>query len=314
MKPSRFCFAIALVMLLSVACRKTVDVNNVQTLIQTGAELHAVDASGDTIVAVGGARFDYGSIFVSYDAGQNWQRFDSISIKALYAVQMVTPTRFIATGFEGKLFESSDAGQTWQFTQLHWNNIRAVHANDTAMWMCGGKGLDNGFVTRHTNPSSPNDYALDTFQHELRSLLRTPDSTLYCGGYGIVMRSHDEGITWQPTSAESDFFIGLVFVNGTLYAAGMNGTVLESTDGGDTWEHVKRGNNPVNVKTLWNAFAADDEGLLLVGENGKCFFSNGGKWQRLDLGTAEDFTGIAIATDAYVLTTRQGSMLRFPRL
>jgi hypothetical protein len=90
--------------------------------------------------------------------------------------------------------------------------------------------------------------------------------------------------------------------------------VLGSVNEGDAWEHVKRGNSPVNVGSLWNAFAADDEGLVLCGENGKCFFSNGGSWQRLDLGTAEDFTGIAIAADAYILTTRQGTVFRFPKL
>ena len=305
-------FALLLLSLL-FACRKTTDVNDVQTLIETNTELHAVAARGDTIVAVGGARFDYGSIFVSHDRGQNWLRFDSISTKALYAVQIVTPTRFLAAGFDGKFFESTNAGQTWQFTQLHWENIRGVLANGSAMWMCGGKGLDKGFITHHTNPLEPNLYQLDSIQNEMRCFAQTPDGTLFAGGYGIVLKSND-GITWHPTSAESDFFVGLAYANEKLYAAGMNGTVLESPNNGDSWEHTKRGNSPFSIGTLCNAFAADDDGLVLCGDNGKCFFSNGGSWRRLDLNTAEDFTGIAIAASAYVVTTREGSVLSFPKM
>ena len=77
---NRVSFFIAVFLLtMFAAFRKTVDVSNVKPLVETNTELHAVAARGDTIVAVGGSRFHYGSIFVSHDAGQNWLRFDSIS-------------------------------------------------------------------------------------------------------------------------------------------------------------------------------------------------------------------------------------------
>lgn len=294
------------------SCKKTVDVSKVETLYETGVELDAIDVRGDSIVIVGGSRYDFGSLFISYDS-QNWIRFDSLSEKALYAVDWFAPSRLIAVGYDGKFFKSEDYGQSFSLSQLMWENIRAVKSNGSTAWLCGGKGLNKGFITRIDDINSPNIFTLDTFENELRCFVKTSDGSLYCGGYGIVLKSTDNGITWNATSAEGDFFIGLVEVKNALYAGGMNGTVLKSSDGGVSWEHVKRGNNPLSVGVLFNAFDGNENGLVLAGENGNAFRYNveNDKWERLDIGTNDDITGIKLLEQTVYACTRQGRVISF---
>jgi photosystem II stability/assembly factor-like uncharacterized protein len=294
------------------ACKKTVDVSNVETLYETGVEFDAIDVRGDSIVVVGGSRYDFGSLFISYDS-QNWSKFDSLSSKALYDVDWFAPSRLITVGYDGKFFKSEDFGQNFLLSQLMWENIRAVEANDNKAWLCGGKGLNKGFITRIDDINIPSSYTQDTLQNEMRCFVKTSDGALYAGGYGIILKSTDNGITWNATSAEGDFFIGLVELNGALYAGGINGTVLKSNDAGATWEHVKRGNNPLNVGVLFNAFDGNENGLVLAGENGNAFRYNFGtdKWERLDLNTDDDITGLKIRDQVVYGCTRQGRVIKF---
>lgn len=306
--------SVALILLIVIsACKKKVEPEAVDTILDCGVELHAIDAlSDDTILTVGGDRYFYGRAYITYDGGMTWNYFDTLSEKALYACKCVNTNRFIAAGLDGKYFESNDAGHNWVFSQLFfWKPVRAIESYNNYTWLAGGDGLKTGFVT-HDNGFGLSQLQRDTVQNEMRSLLFVDSGNLFAAGYGLVTKSSDLGNTWQPTSAEGDFFIGLVNVNGKIYAGGMNGTVLESDNYGSTWSHVKHGNNPAQLGTIWNAFDGNENGLVIAGENGKINWYDlvDEKWFKLDANIDDDITGVKMIGNKIYCSTRQGHVLR----
>ena len=93
----------------------------------------------------------------------------------------------------------------------------------------------------------------------------------------------------------------------------MNGTVLESSDNGNSWTHLKHGNSPTQLNTLWNAMDLNDDGIILVGENGKVLWYNFNdeKFRKLDIGTDDDLTSVKISYQVVYACTRQGHMIKF---
>ena len=300
-------------LLLALGCKKKIETQTAEALLETNVELHTIDARNlDTIVAAGGSRYDHGQIFTTHNGGQTWHEQQPASDKAFYSIRFVTPQRVIAGGYFGRYFQSPDAGLFWEDAQLSvWRTIRDIAGHGNYVWLAGGDGLRTGFVTHDNAQGTPYNIIPDTFQNEFRSLLHTTDF-IYAAGYGLVLRSSDLGNTWQPTSAEGDFFIGMAFVNGTLYVAGMNGKVLASKNHGDDWTHLKRGNSPTQLNTLYNAFGGNENGLVLAGENGKIMWFDIAqeKWYKLDAGTDDDITGLKMLDDVFVCSTRQGRVLK----
>jgi len=135
---------------------------------------------------------------------------------------------------------------------------------------------------------------------------------VYAAGYGLILRSGDSGNTWQPTAAQGDFFIGLAKANGKIYAAGLNGTVIESDNDGVSWSHVKRGNNPAKLNTIWNAFDGNANGLVIAGENGKInwYDFTDDRWFRVDANTDDDIAGVRLLDKTVLCCTSQGNVLR----
>jgi len=60
------------------------------------------------------------------------------------------------------------------------------------------------------------------------------------GAFGTLMRSSDQGQSWEDFSLYEDFTLtAMAFANGTTgYAVGEFGTVVKTLDGGETWEMI----------------------------------------------------------------------------
>lgn len=302
-----------IVLIVVSACRKKIEPTSVDTILDCGIELQAIDVSGDSIIVCGGDRYTDGSLLVTHDGGVSWNQFDHLAEKAFYAAHWVNANRVIAAGFEGVMVESNNGGESWNYSYLNlWRAIRGIETLNNYTWLCGGGALNDGYVITDTDIGTPTSYfKRDSLGNEMRSLLLANDK-LYCAGYGLILRSTDFGMTWEPTSAEGDFFIGLCFVNGKLYTGGMNGTVLESENDGATWSHVKRGNNPAALGTLWNAFDGNENGLVIAAANGKVNwydFANE-KWYSVDADIDEDITGLKLRDKTVYCCTRGGHVFR----
>lgn len=155
--------------------------------------------AGDTVVAVG----ERGTILRSTDRAQTWQAAAAPTHATLTGVSFAADGRHgWAVGHDALILGSSDGGATWarQFQ---------------------GENLQDSFL---------DVLALDATR------------AIAVGAYGLFISTTDGGRTWERRSAAAgDFHLNRISrgPTGTLYLAGESGTLLRSTDAGQTWTAIR---------------------------------------------------------------------------
>lgn len=139
------------------------------------------------------------------------------------------------------------------------------------------------------------------------------------GNDGIVLYSHDAGVTWQESQAvpRSDIANKLNRVrtskDGFAIATGEMGAVLASHDFGETWQRLRE-----EEDVAWNDVAILDDGqLVLVGEFGRVLVGHieSQEWLEIDSNQASSlmsvyfrdaFNGVAVGLEGLMLETQDG--------
>ena len=131
---------------------------------------------------------------------------------------------------------------------------------------------------------------------------------LFGGGPGEVVRSTDNGISWNLTSFQGSGVEALAVIGTELFAGGPDYGVFKSTDSGTSWTSAKNGiGNPyvhafASIST--NIFAGSDGGVLLSSNYGT-------NWNDANIGM-ESSTAFAFAVNASQLFagTHNGKVFR----
>jgi hypothetical protein len=155
-------------------------------------------------------------------------------------------------------------------------------------WGLRERSADGGPFVTCRNPSTGNDHSPDL----LRDVSYAGGVFIAVGGdmNAMVMRSLD-AVHWQEdlhsktgcTSACNDWMGAVAYQDGTWLAAGGNGAVMRSTDGGLNWTGVKPKPTPTAVRHM----AAGSGRFVAGGDKGAVFVSadKGDNWTRFDLWT-----------------------------
>lgn len=151
------------------------------------------------------------AILVSQDRGASWKSATlteaaSISLRPgrLLDVWGDGAGLVLAAGEGGRLLRSTDGGQT--FTGIRTKTraplLRVWGDGQGALFAVGGE-----------------------------------DCATTPGGQGVILRSLDQGTTWEDTTVDAKLH-AIHGAGGTLYAVGAHATVMRSTNQGKTWERV----------------------------------------------------------------------------
>jgi photosystem II stability/assembly factor-like uncharacterized protein len=221
---------------------------------------------------------------------QLWQESQSGTTNNLYFVKMFNDYGFInsaAVGDSGTILVSSDNGITW------------------------------------TNKSIPNLnknlYAFD--------FLYTQDPELnyvVCGDSGIIYKSSNSGgvFTWQQINPNRNKRLNTIadVYYDNIIAAGENGTILKTIDGGANWIDLSVSDTTINFNRILLGLTVKSWNYVwLVGDNGKIFVSTdyGYEWSEKISGTTEDLydivfknpnDGVVAGANGVVKYTSDGGM------
>ncbi len=201
--------------------------------------LYDVCFDGDTGLAVGVA----GTILATADAGVTWQAQTPVTDKALLGVSC-TGKSSIAVGQGGSLLTKTDSD--WQvITSGTDQRLLSVAANEQGLAVAVG-GF--GAVLRSTDagatwaPISFDWEAIlnDFLEPHIYDVAVFEDNTIMViGEFELVLLSSDSGDTWEVVNKADASLSGIYFADRqTGYAAGQDGKVLKSTDGGLTWQGI----------------------------------------------------------------------------
>ncbi|MBK9478540.1 MAG: hypothetical protein IPN99_06835 [Bacteroidetes bacterium] len=239
--------------------------------------------SSDSMFFCGGNREKNGFIYRSTDKGISWTivlESPNFSFNKLY---FKNSQLGFALGDELEIFKTINGGATWEHCPVLDTvayNFRVVlrdinFLNDSTALIVGGDDFGNGIILKSEN-SGKTWHTVLTESHELRSLQCLNESTAFAGGYGVLLKSTDGGISWQYQSVSDDFFTGIkITSNSTGLLCGYNGNLYKSTDAGASWNSKINGNSLLSSKrkhfTCIDCY--NSETAVAMGENGYVLFS-----------------------------------------
>ena len=262
---------------------------------------------------VGGDSWYQGYYLSTTDAGATWS-VDSLSNKRMYSLQFLEDGFGITVGIDGYLYRKETPAAPWKFLRLpKWVVLRDVaYKNREEGIVVGGQAYAEGILMRIKNNVV---VQLDTFENELASVCYSDDSTVHIAGFGIMLRSDDGGHNWTRLDIDGDFFRSIHFPSPSVgYIVGSAGTILKTTDGGQKWKKIRKGEKiRVSNVPFRDLFFTDESRGYVVGENGTFWrTTNGGSdWEVVKDFPDVDLTGVYIINGHGYLVSEEGRIFHF---
>ncbi|WP_410017107.1 WD40/YVTN/BNR-like repeat-containing protein [Pseudomonas sp. 5P_3.1_Bac2] len=217
-------------------------------------------------------------ILVTSDAGSTWSKqFEDLEREApLLDIWFQDRNHGIAVGAYGALLETTDGGANWQDVSERMDNEDTYHLN--AIAEIKGSGLvivgEQGAIFRSADFGQSWQKVQSPYEGSLFGALATgePGGLVVYGLRGHLFHSTDFGNSWQrvalKTSSDAALEFGLssgaLLSDGSLVIVGHGGTVLRSTDKGQSFSVLNR---PDRLSLA--GVTADSSGrLILVGQGG----------------------------------------------
>jgi photosystem II stability/assembly factor-like uncharacterized protein len=242
--------------------------------VQRTDQFQAVAISQEVIAVVG---FD-GLIVTSSQHDLNWQRQVLEERPNFVDIDTCPDNSFIALSMEHQVWRSIDQGQTWIKNNIptQENLISLTCGPDNSYWATGS------FSTLMSSKDQGNNWQEitlneDAFITQIQFL--NEHTLLAIGEFGFIARSNDTGKNWtiQDPLPNEFFSQGSHFNDlNTGWVAGLGGVILNTTDGGITWNVQS---TPTESPLF--GFYANDSRLFAFGDHGTVLELNGTTWQRV---------------------------------
>lgn len=216
-------------------------------------------------------------ILATRDGGATWTRqYDDLEAESpLLDVWFKDVNHGYAVGAYGMLLETRDGGQDWQRIDEALDNEDAFHLNaigavaDSGIFIVGEMGM----MFRSADWGQSWKRLDSPYQGSLFGLLATaePEQLLVYGLRGHIFKSTDSGESWDAVAVHTGNGLlqyglsgGSLLSNGDILIVGHSGTLLRSSDGGESFSVSNRADR-ISLAAVVDGKAG---GLILVGQNG----------------------------------------------
>lgn len=275
------------------SCKKKDEINLKFNIINVGEEINLkkITFRNDSVgFCCGGYKNIYGAIFKTNDAGKTWHKNYFSNKYCINDVFFLNDSIGYACGDSLTLYTTRTGGNTWNkytFPNLPWlqfmfplNNI--YFFSEEKGFIVGGEHYSKGGISKTFtggalwyHPSSVN---------EMNCIMFTDEYTAYIGGYGIIYKTTDGGLTFNPCNIRGDWYVSLSFSdNNTGFAVGYDGGIYKTSDGGENWKTIDNGNTLFSKRSHLKhiIFSTDNKGYI-VGTNGLLLISEnaGNTWTK----------------------------------
>jgi len=146
-------------------------------------------------------------------------------------------------------------------------------------------------------------------KYHLYGITRSTAGTLLIAGEaGTLLRSLDDGMTWERLESPYDgsFFGTIAAGDGSLLVFGLRGNVFRSTDEGLTWLAVDTGDQ----RTLMTGTADDDGAVILAGAAGALLVSDdsGTSFRSVPTEGNKVYSGATVTPDGNIMLVGFGGI------
>ena len=247
-----------------------------------------------SFVAVG----DAGSIITSND-GILWDSITSGTINFLNGISFVDNT-LVVVGKSGTIFSSTN-NSSWSNHSHTDENYRSVTFGNNYHLFASNQGI---YLTKDWNSwtgmtcGSQNNYTDIGYDNISFYFLAV-------GENGIISKIEDMKSCSQKLSGTSNHLYGVNFSNNKYIAVGNSGTIIASSDGGNTWNTKTSGTS----QDLFD-ISYKNNSYVVVGSSGVILTSSDGDtWSSKNSGTTKDLYGITYGKNKFVAVGMEGTIL-----
>lgn len=255
-------------------------------LIQTDTQFdfHCIVEYEDNLYASGGDVWTRSDLLISKN-GIEWIK-DSLTNKSIF--DLYTDSEILyGVGNDGYIF-SGQPDLILSRTK-YWGLLQSIISNGNGFITTGGKDFNKGWIFK-VNPALQVDTA-HYFENEIVDVSCNSTGKCIACGYGIILSSSDQGISWQRSDENGDFYSSIAINNkDEFFIVGYNGTIIKSSDDGDSWFKLKNGHSPLTNNKPFRTIKFKDNIGVISGDNGLIWISkNGGDdWEDISIDTDLD--------------------------
>ena len=275
-----------------------------------GHAIHKIEFVDDNrAYALGGNLYLFGIAQFSADQGLTWS-IDTIGEKTIRDFDFDND-KIYSAGYRGYYYSADTIANIWKVARPgDRRNIHGIVQQNGIHTTVGGISFKNGFIRRlDENLNLVSELLIE---EELSALVKTDDQTLHAVGYGLILRSQDNGETWLPNGQEGDNYQDVFFISNEIgWIVGQAGSILKTTDAGNSWSELRKPTAHGKDNLLKIHFTDEDRGVV-VGEEGIVWYTQDGgdSWAVVDNLPDYDYTAVYVHDDIAWLGSEQGAILK----
>ena len=225
--------------------------------------LYTIECLDANVVVAAGSN---GLILRSSDAGATWTQLPSGATDNLRRVRWYSPQLGVMLGNGGVALKSTDAGVSWKPMNSGTSDaLLDIHFFDDQNWFAVGRGAriittSDGGATWEDGGSGLNNYNEIAFRGDFGIII---------GNKGTIRVTNDGGAKWRSRDSPVNVELTSVSIgdDSTAVIAGINGTILRTSDYGRTWDEVQA-SIPISTYRLSGVRHLTRDRLIIVGYGG----------------------------------------------
>ena len=203
----------------------------------------------------------WGAILATTDGGDTWQvqRLSSAEDRPLFAVHFFNPQQGVAVGLWSLVLTTDDGGKHWTEQRLEAPpgskradlNLMGLFADGEG---CLYATAERGQLLRSDDQGKHWRYVDTGYSGTLWTGAVLGDGSLLVGGQrGTLLHGSADGARWQRVSLQSKSSVTAIDVSGqTVIAVGLDGLIVRSDDGGQSFHEQPSGDGVSLTATLLN--------------------------------------------------------------
>jgi photosystem II stability/assembly factor-like uncharacterized protein len=256
-------------------------------VINNSIDLNGIHKTESGVLYISGGNETKGIVYKSDDNGVSWKEQNDVFDKWVNDVWMNDDETGISVDQDVLIYTTTDGAVSWQqYYPEVWplsvnRHLRDIWQIDTSIYfICGGKNFNKGLI--YVTKNNGDDWEFTEFQHELRGIFFNNLQSGIAVGYGVILKTDDQGSSWRVIDSPREFYTGITGDGkSTYWACGFNGGLYHSNNNGENWERIKDPNKAFSSRDRFTCIDRINNGSIIAsGFDGIVAISkdNGNSW------------------------------------